>query len=128
ESIYCILVPNPKNLDGSKQTFAQGGFCCADDGTDLGCWVKEHLKSAVHRVPCSVLDEKAGEVGEKMEQLAPVLQQYLDCLGSGKIPGEAIAGRIAAFEADCVKLRQLYYGVLQRPYPEESTIRQIREL
>ena len=25
-------------------------------------------------------------------------------------------------------MRQLYYGVLQRPYPEESTIRQIREL
>ncbi len=128
DSIYCVLTPNPRYENGQKQKFVQSGFCCLGDGTELGDWIKEHSKSTGSREAFSVLEGKAALVNEQLETMTGIVEKYLKCLMSGKLPNEEISGKVADFESACSELRSIYFEAWNAPYPDDHTVFQVKEL
>lgn len=127
EAIYCVLMLNPKYENGKKQKFVQGGFCCAEDGTELGEWIGSHSKVVNKSSSYNMLEEKASLVSDELEKMTAVVEAYLNDLTLGRLPKEEIADRVAYFEKECAQLRKIYSDVWNASYPEACTVSEVKE-
>lgn len=128
DHIYCILKPNPRYENGEKQKYVQSGFCCMDDGTDEGNWVKEHLQAVTPKVSFLDLEKKAVAVSEEMIKIRAVLENYLEQITAGKMPADKIAGTVTKFEDTIAEMRNMYTEVLGKSLSEDVPISQVVEM
>lgn len=126
--IFCILVPNPMSADNGKQPWVMSDFACADDGSLLGAWLKNHgVGSERSTAGYAELEESAMRAGRSFEEILPLIDAYVERLRDGKIPANSISKEIADLEAVLADLKVLYNDVWGEPYPEDATISEIVE-
>ena len=126
--IFCILVPNPMSADNGKQPWVMSDFACADDGSLLGAWLKNHgVGSERSTAGYAELEESAMRAGRSFEEIMPLIDAYVERLRDGKIPANSISKEIADLETVLADLKVLYNDVWGEPYPEDATISEIVE-
>lgn len=128
EEIYCVLVINPKNDDGTKQTWALMDFGCASDNSVLGKWLKSVLSEKV--TPgrnLSELKSVTAEISNAIDQMARLLADYCATLEEHKIPVSRVRNDICAFEKQVDEYLSLYKGTLDEECRLDQSIMQIAE-
>lgn len=128
DKIYSVLMLNPKNADGKKQTWVLENFACSSDVSFLGEWLKAHCVSQKESfVSFSVLEEKALALRQKSTELIPVLGLYLEALNSGMLPSMNLADRLLDFEDEAGRLKAVFEQVWGSSCPQNLTFEQIIE-
>ena len=108
EPIYCVLIINPKNTDGTKQTWALEDFACAGDESELGEWLRMHEAKSAVRIDYTAMEDLVRETEALALSLIPDVAAYLEDLQAGRLPAGTLSGRLEAFEEACREMRRLY--------------------
>lgn len=101
--LYCVLRPNPKNVDGTKQFWCLEGFCYPGEqrADGLGIWLSEKLSSskmAYTGPDPEALRNQVAELRSQRDELQVQLKAYLSDMEAEQKPQVALHEQIAEYE------------------------------
>ncbi len=128
EIIYCVLIPNPKNNDGTKQAWAISTFACPDDDTAIGRWLKGLSGTEVQkRSSLAELKDVVTELETLFQRVADAIYPYYMDISAGRIPSNTVSEHVTAFETALASFSERYQNALNEPIPEGMTISQLSD-
>ena len=123
DPIYCVLMPNFKNEDGTKQNWMLSSFCTPHDETENGEWLHRMTTHASDGATSfSVLKDIAADMANHIFRVAELLKAYYGSVAAGKIPSYKIGEEIQQFESKTDEYIGCYQRTFQQPFPSDLTM------